>query len=939
VIAPLVSWLVVPVVAFAQGGAPPKEWNQPHGNAASTAFVDVAPLTAPPTERWKLDHGTLLAGPVVSQQKLFVVVRDEGRTQLLALDPATGNPIAKTAVEGMGEVFAITAGEGLVSVVDATTVSGYRLANGNFQFEKSIAGSFAGEPTLAGSNLFVPKGRNGGVQWIDWTSSKCVTVAPKGFGRPAALLADKFGEKVGPSLLTCAADDALAKLSLLRFPLLDPLRVKLGPAETLTATALVAHATEFPQTVLVAFPGKDGANQWCAWFGSSRGSGVLQADSVKSLELKHAPAAREGKLYGFDAGDRLVVFEAANGTNPIVEKERLPKGAQVGAPSIARDVLFLGNWALELGTRRVLWCLESLEADGPAIPCGDELLVVKTKSGKLVGYGNGSGKATPATGAGATVAAVPPGPATPEIPGSKPGVIRSDGVFVPGKATLLESGRWKLLPDEGKPYELEGDGVALVDDGKEAKRFGEEMPLFKACNVVPAQRHVAALVTIFEKWRDAKLYEDARRVLDEAKRFGMKNDQYDELVNSIAGKASAKLADKHPARKKCGDFETDTREETSKDFIRAAKWCAARDAKVAATVLVTRAAEISPKNPPDPDLLESWTPESFPADPKDRAEKPWPVWAEALLPSGATFKLDDELKRKISVSKWNEHTLWIRTRNILLLSKESDPAVIGPLLQRGEATIRALQKILGPSPDGGTSVAPLEVRLHRTRSDYLADRVAGGSHPDEWSAGCFSPMDGVSRFYSEVGDKHDEGHHELQHVFAHELTHHYVERRWINGGATAKAGGYWMVEGVADFVSEQALEIGRLGERFDDATVNRLDLAAAANSVGKLIPLEHLLEIDPVFFHQKLNGGPFGPLKLKHTLSDAFLDERLVFYAESATFSFFVMNRCGEKGRAAYVDWLVKTYRGDPIVEPWKTLGFEDMAALRKAFLAFVASI
>ena len=50
-------------------------------------------------------------------------------------------------------------------------------------------------------------------------------------------------------------------------------------------------------------------------------------------------------------------------------------------------------------------------------------------------------------------------------------------------------------------------------------------------------------------------------------------------------------------------------------------------------------------------------------------------------------------------------------------------------------------------------------------------------------------------------------------------------------------------------------------------------------------------------------------------------------------------NSRGEKGRAAYIDWLTKVYSGEPLVEPWKDLGFPDLNAFKKAFRSFLADI
>ena len=61
----------------------------------------------------------------------------------------------------------------------------------------------------------------------------------------------------------------------------------------------------------------------------------------------------------------------------------------------------------------------------------------------------------------------------------------------------------------------------------------------------------------------------------------------------------------------------------------------------------------------------------------------------------------------------------------------------------------------------------------------------------------------------------------LFEVLSHELTHQYIAERWVTGEGrrSASTPGFWVVEGMARFVEDQALEMGRRGIRFDDETV------------------------------------------------------------------------------------------------------------------------
>jgi hypothetical protein len=940
VLVPFVFVAFVSAVSPAPRGddPPPREWNQPHGNAAGTAFVDVAPLKAPPAERWRIEAEQILAGPVVAQGKLLVALVEKGEAALLAVDPASGARLARVLIDSDFQPFSLIAGDGLAFLLAPNAVQVYRVGASDLSPEKKIAGAFAGEPTRYGSILLAPKSKGGGIVSIDANTGKAQPLLPKGVGRTSGAVDDPASDKGARCLFWLAADEKSGSLTLQRSPLASlAAPVKVAPAEALFPGAQAASLEIAQDSVLVATRTKGGL-LWFGWFGGGQGSALLKKGAPKSLSFVAPPASANGHLYGVDSNDRLLDFDANDGsTAPMVEQDSLPKGAHLGTPSLARDTLYLGNWALELGSKRVLWCLEKLAVDGPAIPAGDELLVVRTRSNHLVGLGRAGTAAAPSRGgADPKAAALPLQPAL--LPGSKPGVIRADGLFIAGKATALDGGRWHVEPDGGKGVDLEASAVALVDTGAEVKRVGDELAVFRACWTALAQQFSAALVSVCEAYRDAKLYEDCTRLVVEASSIGLPASKADELNASFTGKNPAKLAATSPVRKKCVEAESDARAKSVAAMVEAAKWCAAHDAKTAATVLFARATAASPAKPPDPRLVEIWFPESFPFGDDDEAKaKEWLVWAQALLPSGATFPaLDESTQRRISVTKFGTDAIILRSRNVFMLSRELDPHVMGTCMERAEAAIRALQKLLGPSPAGLRDDVPLEIHMHKTRAQYLDDRIIG-SAPMVWSAGCYSPSDGISRFYSTMeGDQGDPLAHELHEVLAHEVTHHYVDRRWIRETRKQAPSGFWMVEGFAEFVAGQAVEMGRVGESFDDATVSAIDRAGATARAGQLLPLQYLMELDQARFQKELEGGRFGPVQLHHSLREAYMDKRAVFYAEATALTFFVMNRCGEKGRAAYTGWLARHYRGEALQEPWKELGFASFSAFDKKFQAFL---
>jgi hypothetical protein len=946
------AWIAVLLLAPARpalprGGAPlPTEWNQPHGNAASTAFVDVAPLKVPPTERWRIATEKLLAGPIVSLNHVLVAVREGKLRKLVALDPTTGAVVAHHVLEGSGDVVGIAASGRLVAVVEPAVTRTFRLTGEEFKFERTMSGTFAGEPTLVDQTLLVAGKDGRGLYLLDLSAGRADLVEPNHFGR-----ASEFDVGGKPAIFHLDSNDDFASYQVERETTArSGSRVTLESPARIGGGLLVKGQGPLSRSVLVSADADD-AGSWYAWVGSPSAS-TNSASRAAEITFQTPPAAREKRLFGVNAKGTLIELRSDRRAYlPLIATSLLPKGARIGPPSIARDVLYVGNFAIEIGSKRLLWCVETLETSGPTVPSGDEMVVVTTPAGELVGYGNGPPPA-PAEGApalapaakgtkpgrGEKAAAPPPAFA---MPGSKPGLIRSDGLFVAGSVSALDAGRWRVEPEGGEAKEYDADAVALVDAGDGGKLLGDELPLYRACLAAVKAEHVEVLVGQVPPWRELKFYEECRRLIDEAKRCGLSAERVDELNESIVGRKSTTAGNADVQKRHLLEVETAAREKTAKSVEAAAAWCAARGAKVAATALLQRRLDFLPGRPVDPATIEPWLPEYLPfgADKAEQA-KAWGTWAEELLPSGARFvRADEALAKRLAKTPFATKSALLRTNHVLIVTRELDPKVIGPCLVRGEAAFRALKRLLGPCRSGEKPDELLEVRLYPTRADYLAD-ASGGFEPPKWSVGVYSPKERVSRFYARMeSDAEDPLGRSLHLVMAHELTHHYVDRCWDPSGDPHKVAGFWMVEGFAEFVAEQAVEVGRLGDAFDDATVLSLDLSAAVARVDKLLPLELLLALDKKKFDTELEGKSAYLVQARHTLRRTVLDRRGVFYVESAALTFFVMNRFGEKGRAAYIDWFAKLERGEAVAEPWKELGFSDRDDFEMAFRHFLGEL
>jgi hypothetical protein len=644
-------------------------------------------------------------------------------------------------------------------------------------------------------------------------------------------------------------------------------------------------------TVLVHVADEEAPPHWYAWVGSDPfGSDLFFVEAHMKTAFAGPPAVREGSLYGFEGSGTLLRLDVKEKRGlELVTPAGMPKGAVRGWPSIARDVLYLGNWAVELGSSRVLWCVESIDARGPAVPAGDGLIAVVTKKDDLVGLADPQRAATAAAAA----------------PRTRP--------------------------------------VAPSEDEALAKQLaGDEAATFDAFADVLDYDRLETLAAQFKRFAEFKLFEDCQKLLLEMKSAGLDARRADELARDIAGKPPSKAENAALQRKKIQSDRGVALEKLQARALAAADWCGQKGLPAAATALVARARALAPEHAVDVARVGAWIPPSFPWTAESDAKERWIAWAAALLPSGARFiPKDDPAWARVKGSAFEKEGVALRTENLLLFTREQTADVVGICLLRGEAAVRALGQQLGKSPIAAkTAGEPLEIRLHRTREEYLADNVGNGETPEKWSAGVYCPRDGVSRFFARSdAESVDPLARDLHAVLAHELTHHYIDRRWIPGRGAPTVPGMWLVEGYAEFIAEQAVEMSRRGASLDDATVRSLDITAAMSSKAQLLPLTFLLGLSAEGFATQLDSDKPVLIEPRHLLGRLNIDRRGLFYAESAALTFFAMHRAGDAGRKGYLELLESHYRGRVEKEPWKKLGFADCASLDKAFQEFVATL
>ena len=177
-------------------------------------------------------------------------------------------------------------------------------------------------------------------------------------------------------------------------------------------------------------------------------------------------------------------------------------------------------------------------------------------------------------------------------------------------------------------------------------------------------------------------------------------------------------------------------------------------------------------------------------------------------------------------------------------------------------------------------------------------------------------------------------------TLTHELTHHYIESKWARGGGrrSTNTPGYWVVEGFARFIEDQALEMGRRELKFDDRTGLCLDVAARLGEKRALLPFTRLLNATRAEFG-KLDAKPRVNIRPRRLLRTLEMSEVNIFYDQAGSLVFFLLNHDDPERRAALIRYLRAHYDGKAPRNGWRALGFWSADTLSMEYRRFLRGL
>lgn len=261
--------------------------------------------------------------------------------------------------------------------------------------------------------------------------------------------------------------------------------------------------------------------------------------------------------------------------------------------------------------------------------------------------------------------------------------------------------------------------------------------------------------------------------------------------------------------------------------------------------------------------------------------------------------------------EWRPDLQALKSERLLVFTPLAAPGQVARCLSMGELVCETLEQIFAAGEAARDERFRLRLHLFESEEEYRAQSVKAGLDLAtlEWTAGHYSPRHDLSRIYLPA---EEDAFVEVMRVYAHELTHHWIEQRCplfssSEARYTVNTPGYWIVEGFASLVDEFVFDLaGRRVETVDERAVSLDNLAHAR----ELIPWATLFKINQLTFHT-LDPEPGIPVVSRWVLGVyRKLSHRSIFYEQATATCQYLFHAEDGKHRAKLMEYVALYYTG-----------------------------
>jgi len=935
-------------------------WSHADGNAARTAWVDLPGVESQPQEVWRSELGEIIDGPVCWGNRIYclAIPPKKRKPALVVLDSETGAQIQALSVRAKDAAW-LAVDRGVVAVIGSGRVLRYEAKGGKLGSPKAFKGKFVAEGLLANGYL---------IARMPGTAAAVLRFSSK------IELVDEFYLGAGPLTLR---DGVIASFELngaqngetgefiarrMNASLkADSVRISRYRGSRATISIVVPANTILPPLQQLRLIGIDyaqcffGIAPWgvAAEQGGKLTGYMLGSNSLAAIAVQ--PVAYKKQILGIGADGQLVGFTGSKFT-VLIPADGLPAGAKSGEASASGVIAYFGNWAYHLEEAQVLWCAPEIQSTQALIPLPGQRFLAVLGTGELVAYGESRGgelASELASEIGASESsriALTSQRELDEVKAKSAVLAWKDSAMVLANGATLEGitdydeaqQTWALRarPDAQPRYFLRRD-VAWVKGARPEQVEASELGLLRAWRRYELVMLEEGLGAAFEKFRELRMGEECLRLLDEGRERRIRSS-----VLSGWQAAAARTESKTGRGASFGNSARREEARIRRSFLDQTQpfidWAVANGLYSLAGVLqesgLSYGVEVEHLAEFAPGLMD-------PAAPRHLQEQPeqWRQWARMLIAADAQFvPTSDPCWEAWSGSTWERGTA-IQTENLLLVTLSDDAKAIASGLHTAELAMRLLNDWF--QVDSELQQRRMEVRVFANRDQYKNAEAVKKIGIGETTAGFYVPGERVSRFYVPSGDAPlslGRPSLSLNETMVHEITHQFISERALRKDSAVagpvKSKGFFVVEGFATFMEDQAPGVLRKGAALDNRSTQSLDIVNRLESNAMLLSSRELLSMTHLSFLD-LGDRILLDISLRQRAGLVRLNEVARFYQQAGALTYFLIHVSEKCGKQKALDFISNFYLGKLGGEPWLSLGYADPETLDQEFVAFLRGL